>query len=282
MNSDEDFGAVAVIAGVKNPITAAHTILLESQKSDAYGRIHPLLLAGRAESVSSTLIDPATMITPKALSDWKRWKALIESGQATQDAVDSPILQDTVGAVACAIDGDVSAGVSSGGILLKRSGRVGEAAIFGSGCWASGARDGLNAVACSISGAGEMIMRASLARQLAEAARRPDTDSHEEIERALIKFQETCARRKGEHANAGIILIVGERQEGGAIRPRLWCGFTTASFAVAYTTSIDSVPKASRMTPNTIPTNQWIHRRQYFVDPTKGATNLDFTSLPSL
>lgn len=56
-------------------------------------------------------------------------------------------MQDTVGAIACTIDGDISAGVSrsglpnflnktrlswpncSGGILLKRSGRVGEVCL---------------------------------------------------------------------------------------------------------------------------------------------------------
>lgn len=34
-----------------------------------------------------------------------------------------------------------------------------------------------------------MVMRAFLARELAEAARRPDCDVHEEIERILTKFK---------------------------------------------------------------------------------------------
>jgi len=101
---------------------------------------------------------------------------------------------DTVGCVVLAPDGSVAAGVSSGGILLKTEGRVGEAAAFGAGCWAQNGRPGapaeasgvspqpLNgqqqlgaaerlgaapappALACSVTGVGEAVMRHLLAR----------------------------------------------------------------------------------------------------------------------
>ncbi|KDN46218.1 hypothetical protein RSAG8_04445, partial [Rhizoctonia solani AG-8 WAC10335] len=242
MNSAEDFGAVGATSGIKNPIKAAYRILMQSQGTDPYGRIPPMLVSGNTPS--DLAIDPSEMITRKAHSEWERWRTVIQTGQQSCGITSDTVVQDTVGARLCTIDGDVSAGVSSGGILLKPTGRIGEAACFGAGCWASGARGALNAVACSISGAGEMIMRAFLAKELAEGVRRPDCDAHEEIERTLNKFIDMCAQRGSEHANAGVILIVAERHEDGTIRPRLWCGFTTHSFAVAYATSIDSSPKS--------------------------------------
>ncbi|KAG8734540.1 hypothetical protein FRC11_000028 [Ceratobasidium sp. 423] len=216
MNSAEDFGAVGATSGIKNPIKAAYRILVGSQQTDPHGRIPPMLVSGNTPSDLAT--DPSEMITRKARSEWERWKTTIRTEQQSDEITNDAIVQDTVGAILCTIDGEVSAGVSSGGILLKPTGRIGEAACFGAGCWASGANGPLNAVACSVSGAGEMIMRAFLAKELADNVRRPGCDAHEEIERTLTKFIGMCAQRGSEHANAGVILIVAERREDETVR----------------------------------------------------------------
>jgi hypothetical protein len=160
-------------------------MLVASNQTDPHGRIHPMyahltllvlmtlqpwssrrLVSGDAPS--DLAVDPSEMITEKAISEWKRWQTVIQTEQKPSEIGSDSIVQDTVGAVSCTIDGEVSAGVSSGGILLKPTGRIGEvrectellisilfylqAACFGAGCWASGACGPLNAVACSISG----------------------------------------------------------------------------------------------------------------------------------
>lgn len=51
-------------------------------------------------------------------------------------------LLDTVGAVCVDSSGYVASAVSSGGLLLKHTGRVGQAAVYGCGCWAENNCDG--------------------------------------------------------------------------------------------------------------------------------------------
>lgn len=48
---------------------------------------------------------------------------------------ENEISLDTVGAVVF-FGGKISAGVSSGGTFLKHPGRVGQAGVYGTGCWA--------------------------------------------------------------------------------------------------------------------------------------------------
>jgi taspase (threonine aspartase 1) len=70
---------------------------------------------------------------------------------------------DTVGAVAISKTGVVASGVSSGGISMKTPGRVGQAAMYGAGCWAK------DKVAVTTSGVGEYLMRTLLAKEIADS-----------------------------------------------------------------------------------------------------------------
>jgi taspase (threonine aspartase 1) len=80
---------------------------------------------------------------------------------------DEDEFQDTVGAICIDQKGNIASGVSSGGISLKRPGRVGEAAIPGSGIWVI-EQDTIS-IGCSISGTGEQIMKTLLASSLSNS-----------------------------------------------------------------------------------------------------------------
>lgn len=77
-------------------------------------------------------------------------------------------LQDTVGAICVDRLGNVASAVSSGGIILKQPGRVGQAAIYGCGCWAENDLDSGLAVGVSTSGCGEQLVKTLFARECAD------------------------------------------------------------------------------------------------------------------
>ncbi|EIW63309.1 N-terminal nucleophile aminohydrolase [Trametes versicolor FP-101664 SS1] len=255
-----DFGAIGAVSGVKNPIKLAHSVLQYSRTPDLLGRIPPLLLVSAGAQEFARTRDlaciPDSMISPRAHREWKRWTDALETARhahpmdtmlETSSAVglQHPQTdglhdrQDTVGAIALDAEGNLAAGVSSGGLLLKLPGRVGEAAMYGAGCWAT------HRVSCSVSGAGEDITRASLAKTICSSveAAGEDGDIHDVLQTVIgHQFHKVCAERGETSPQAGVILLVKEYDDDGQLRPRLWCAFTTESMAIGYASSVSSKP----------------------------------------
>ncbi|KAL0578753.1 hypothetical protein V5O48_003251 [Marasmius crinis-equi] len=280
MDGDGAFGAVGAVSGIKNPICLSRAVLEHSQKPDPLGRIPPLVLVSEgarsfALRHSIPSVSPESLICARAKNSWVRWKEKYETGVPITDTDEGFELQDTVGSVAMC-GHSLAAGVSrlantfpssspfffgiqipsdSGGILLKFPGRMGEAGIFGAGCWAQ--RSAQRSVACSVSGAGEYITRASLARALGSAivCSSEEDDPHDIIHRLLRDEFWDPSRKLGEpHPNVGVLVLTKEEEAGRTIglnqapgfpgTVRLWCAFTTSSMALAFASTDNPKPKA--------------------------------------
>uniref|UniRef100_A0A4W3KKT7 Taspase, threonine aspartase, 1 n=1 Tax=Callorhinchus milii TaxID=7868 RepID=A0A4W3KKT7_CALMI len=189
-----NFGAVGALRGIKNPILVANKLLSEAQKGKlSAGRIPPCFLVG--EGAYKWAMDhgippcpPDIMATKFSLSAFRKNRRKLELAEK----VETEMIQtkkrrevsentnvttslDTVGAVVVDHEGNVAAAVSSGGLAMKHPGRVGQAAVYGCGCWAENTGgSNVYSTAVSTSGCGEHLVRTMLARECSVALQAED------------------------------------------------------------------------------------------------------------
>jgi beta-aspartyl-peptidase (threonine type) len=153
-------GAVAAVPDLANPVVLARAVL------DAGEHV---LLAGPAawefaSEVGITRAAPGALVTERAR---QRLRAALDSererelGGGSVAAIAREREGGTVGAVARDRRGRLAAATSTGGIVRKRSGRIGDSPIPGAGTWAD------REVAVSATGDGEAVLRVALARTIA-------------------------------------------------------------------------------------------------------------------
>ena len=169
-------GGVGAVSTVVNPIRLAQAVMDDGR--------HVLLVGAGAEAFAAArnvpLTTPAYFITARQRHRWET---------AAQDHT------GTVGAVAVDRHGTVAAATSTGGLMHKMPGRVGDSAVIGAGTYADNA-----AGAASATGHGEAILRAGLAKAAVDALRGGAHPSSVAV--ALID-----ALTQGLGASAGLILV---------------------------------------------------------------------------
>jgi beta-aspartyl-peptidase (threonine type) len=159
-------GAVALVRGVRNPIRLARLVM---EKTD-----HALIAGYGAERIASTFRLPTTdVLVANRVIAWK--KALRKVERARKEPTRNsklaksvfPLeLGDTVGALGMDGRGNIAAACSTGGVLLKLPGRIGDSAIIGSGLYAD-SRLG----AATATGIGELAMRSVLSKATVDLMR---------------------------------------------------------------------------------------------------------------
>ncbi|MEY2168031.1 MULTISPECIES: isoaspartyl peptidase/L-asparaginase family protein [unclassified Rhodanobacter] len=134
-------GAVAGVERIRNPILLARAVMektpyvmLSGQGAEAF-----------AQSIGMPLVDPAYFRTEER---WQQLqKALKEDGAGKpHEDEDAAKHFGTVGAVALDAQGHLAAGTSTGGMVDKRWGRIGDSPIIGAGTYANSD--------CAVSGTG--------------------------------------------------------------------------------------------------------------------------------
>ncbi len=153
-------GAIAGVTRIKNPIRLARAVMENSE--------HVMFARDGAEEFAK---DQGIDFVPKKyFRTERRWnaykRALDREKQQKNGALPGGFLTGdfkygTVGAVALDARGNLAAGTSTGGMTLKRFGRVGDAPIIGAGTFADN-----RSCAVSATGHGEYFMRLTIARDI--------------------------------------------------------------------------------------------------------------------
>jgi beta-aspartyl-peptidase (threonine type) len=147
-------GAVAGLRIIKNPILAALAVLKNSPH---------VLLSGRGAD-SFSLLNGLTEVNPSYFITASRKKAF-QNIKNRQGAIDMDSIRDfKMGTVGCVIRdryGNIAAGTSTGGMMNKRYGRIGDSPIIGAGTYANNKTLGI-----SCTGHGEYFIRHAVAYQI--------------------------------------------------------------------------------------------------------------------
>jgi L-asparaginase / beta-aspartyl-peptidase len=137
-------GAIAGVSDIKNPISAARKVMASSPY---------VLLSGKgasefAKQEGLTIEDSSYFYTER------QWKAHLGGLKESKKL-------GTVGCVAFDKQGNLAAGTSTGGMMNKRWGRIGDSPIIGAGTYANN-----KTCAVSCTGSGEYFIRLSVARDV--------------------------------------------------------------------------------------------------------------------
>lgn len=174
---DQSYGGVAAVVGVQSPIELARAVMEDGRHC---------LLAGTgavrfARRVGHQVVDPSKFETDRSRTAWKAKRARIiaegwdderapwNPGEGTAQQSDDQPLGNTVGAVVRTADGRTAAATSTGGLMMRYAGRIGDTPIAGAGTYA---RDDIGAL--SATGHGETMMRTVFAYAALQAMHNAD------------------------------------------------------------------------------------------------------------
>ena len=142
-------GAAGGVTNVKNPISLARLVMTETR--------HVLLAADGANAFAASLEHPNIEIVSPEYFRTEHQEQRLQRAQEKSRLTDAEQM-GTVGCVALDWRGNIAAGTSTGGLVNKKHGRIGDSPIVGAGTFADNRTCGI-----SCTGIGELFIRNAIA-----------------------------------------------------------------------------------------------------------------------
>ncbi|XP_067125243.1 threonine aspartase 1 [Centruroides vittatus] len=255
-----NYGAVGAISGFTNPVQIAQKLLLEQNKGLlSLGRIPPCFLVAEgakqwAIKHGFMYVQPEVLQSESAHNAFKKYKRKLEeyeeykkykfkSDKMNEGNYVREEKLDTVGAICIDGKGNIASAVSSGGIALKHSGRIGQAAMYGCGCWAQNSTSPEQpAVAVATSGGGEYLIKTLFARECANYVTNSDNTVTAVQEVFNEKFMNSPFLPNSIQKLAGVIVL--KYIPSNSHCELVWA-HSTRSMCIGYFSSFSKQPKVT-------------------------------------
>lgn len=155
---DLNAGAISGVKHIKNPIALARLVMDSSRHVFLSGEGAELFAA----KYEMDMIDNDYFKTPKRIDQLNK-KLNKDSISLSDNELEIGDKYGTVGCVAIDLKGNIAAGTSTGGMVNKQWGRIGDSPIIGAGTFADNRSCGISAT-----GHGEYFIRLSIARNISD------------------------------------------------------------------------------------------------------------------
>ena len=153
--SDLNAGAVAGVKTIKSPIHAARAVMIKSS--------HVMLAGAGAEEFAKRegleMVDNSYFTTERIQKKWD----FSHKAEGSFEEKSRFSKFGTVGCVALDENGNIAAGTSTGGMMNKKFGRIGDSPIIGAGTYADNETCGV-----SCTGHGEYFIRIGVAKEISD------------------------------------------------------------------------------------------------------------------
>lgn len=171
--ADLNCGAVTGLMNIRNPILAARLVMDSSRHVFLSGDG----ATGYALEHGLEWVDNRYFITK---ARWESYQRMLEDRHKLREE-EVPSKRGTVGCVVLDRQGHLAAGTSTGGIMMKEHGRIGDSPMIGAGTYAD---DATCAVSCT--GHGEYFIRKAVAYDISARMKYEDAPLYEACEDLVL------------------------------------------------------------------------------------------------